>query len=270
MKVGFIGMGNMGRLLVTALVRAGALEPGEVLIWSRTAEKRKRVTEALPGVQAAFGGGDLARRADVLFLCVKPGETAAVLDEIEPYITGDHLLVIINNTLTLAMLEARTPARVAKVIPSVVQTVGRGASLLVFGERCTHRDRALLVRMMETISRPYVIPEEAVRTASDLTSCGPAFLSFVFQALADTARAKAPALSREDVAAMVRETARATCELMEQTGYTFADIIDRVSTPGGVTAAGIAAMRTRLDGLWDEVLAATAEHEAAKRRGLLL
>jgi len=269
-KFGFIGMGNMGRLLVTALVRAGALEPGEVLIWSRTAEKRDRVAAALPGVQAAFGGRDLARRADVIFLCVKPRETAAVLEEIGPYITGDHLLVIINNTLTLAQMEARTPARVAKVIPSVVHTVGCGASLLAFGRRCTHTDRALLVRLMQAVSRPYVLPEEAVRTASDLTSCGPAFLSLVFQALAEAARERAPGLSREAAAAMVRETARATCELMEQMGYAFEDVIDRVSTPGGVTAAGIEVLRARLAGLWDEVLAATAAHEAEKRAQLEL
>ncbi len=270
MKVGFVGMGNMGRLLVTALVRAGALAPEEVLICSRTAAKRNQVTTALPGVQAAFGCGDLARRAEVIFHCVKPGETAAVLEEIGPYITAGHLLVIINNTLTLSMVEARTPARVAKVIPSVVHAAGRGASLVVFGGRCTHTDRALLMRLLEAISRPYVIPEEAARTASDLTSCGPAFLSFVFQSLAEAACAQAPALSREAAAAMVRETVAATCALMEQTGYTFGDVIERVSTPGGVTAAGIEVLRERSDGLWAAVLRATAGHEAAKRAQLEL
>ncbi|MBP2017983.1 competence protein ComER [Symbiobacterium terraclitae] len=268
MRVGFIGMGNMGRLLVTALVRAGALRPDEVIIHSRTAEKRRRVAESLPGVQQAYSGTDLVRRCDAVFLCVKPGDTGAVLAEIAPYITRDHLLVVINNTVTLAMLEERTPARVAKVIPSVVQTVARGASLLIFGERCTHGDRALLVRLMGAISRPHVIAEADVRAASDLTSCGPAFLSCAFQALAEAACRRAPGLPREVAEAMVRETARATCELMEQTGYSFADTMQRVSTPGGVTAAGLAAMRERVGGLWDQVLAATAAHEAVKREQL--
>ncbi|BAD39120.1 NAD(P)-binding domain-containing protein [Symbiobacterium thermophilum] len=270
MAIGFIGMGNMGRLLVTALVRAGALQPDEVLIYSRSPEKRRRVTAALPGVQEAYGGGDLARRAGVVFLCVKPPETAGVLEEIGPYITADHLLVTINNTVTLAMLEARTPARAAKVIPSVVHAVRRGVSLLVFGGRCTHRDRALLMRLMGAVSRPFVVPEEAVRTASDLTACGPAFLSLVLHAMAEAARGKAPALSREAVMAMVRETARATCELMEQTGYDFADVAARVATPGGVAAAGVDALHPRLDGFWEAVLAATAAHEAAKRAQLVL
>jgi len=261
-------MGNVGRLLVTTLVRAEALRPDEVIIHSRTAEKRRRVAAAVPGVQQAYSNADLVRRCDAVFLCVKPGDTGAVLAEIKPYITHDHLLVIINNTLTLAMLEERTPARVAKVIPSVVQTVGRGASLVVFGERCTHGDRALLMRLMGAVSRPHVIPEEQVRAASDLTACGPAFLSRAFQALADAARRRTPGLSREAAEAMVRETARATCELMEQTGYSFSDVIDRVSTPGGVAAAGVTAMREHFDGLWDQVLAATAAHEEAKRERL--
>ncbi|WP_273380786.1 NAD(P)-binding domain-containing protein [Symbiobacterium thermophilum] len=270
MAIGFIGMGNMGRLLVTALVRAGALQPDEVLIYSRSPEKRRRVTAALPGVQEAYGGGDLARRAGVVFLCVKPPETAGVLEEIGPYITADHLLVTINNTVTLAMLEARTPARAAKAIPSVVHAVGRGISLLAFGGRCTPGDRALLMRLMGAVSRPLVLPEEAMRAASDLTACGPAFLSLVLHALAEAARASAPSLSREDALTMVRETARATCELMEQAGYDFADVAARAATPGGVAAAGADALQARLEGFWEAVLAATAAREAAARAQLAL
>jgi len=268
MRVGFIGMGNMGRLLVTALVRAGALRPDEVVIHSRTLEKRRRVAEALPGVQQAYSNGDLVRRCDAVFLCVKAGDTGAVLAEIAPYITRNHLLVAINNTVTVAMLEERTPARVAKVIPSVVHAVGRGASLLVFGERCTHDDRALLVRLMSAVSTPHVVAEEDVRAASDLTACGPAFVSYALHALALAACSRAPGLSRAAAEVMVRETARATCELMEQHGYTFADVVDRVSTPGGVAAAGVEALRPLFARLWEEVLGATAAHEEVQRSRL--
>ena len=265
MSVGFVGMGNMGQMLVTALVRAGALPPEEAVISNRSPEKRRRVAEALPGVQQAFGNGDLARRCRTIFLCVKPGETRAVLNDMGPYITDGHLLVLINNTISIAMLEERTAARIAKVIPSVVQTVGKGASLLMFGERCTHEDKALLVRLMSAISQPHLIAESQARIASDLTSCGPAFISYAFRALSEAARRAAPGLSRAEADAMIRETAKATCELMERTGYTFDDIIARVSTPGGVTADGIKVMDELFHGLWEQVLETTVAREDGKR-----
>jgi competence protein ComER len=264
-SVGFIGMGNMGQMLVTALARSGVLQPGELVISNRSPEKLELVASRVPGIEKAFTNRELARRCETIFLCIKPGETKTVLDEIGPYITPDHLLIIINNTLDIAMIEQRTRCRAAKAIPSVVQTVRRGASLLMFGSRCTHDDRALLMRLFEAISQPYVIEESQARVASDLTSCGPAFLSYTFRALAEAARHYQPDLSRDMVDAMIRETAKATCDLLEQTGCTFDDVIAQVSTPGGVTADGIAVMDEFFNGLWEQVIETTICKENAKR-----
>lgn len=265
MSVGFIGMGNMGQMLVAALARSGALRPGEIVISSRSPAKLSQAADRVPGLQVAYTNREVARRCQTLFLCVKPGETQAVLDEIGPYISGEHLLVIINNTLLISMIERRLPARVAKVIPSVVQKIGKGASLLAFGSRCTPEDHALLMRLMNAISQPYVITEEQARVASDLTSCGPAFMAYICRAMAEAARHYQPDLAPEVVEAMIRETARATCELMEQTGFTFDDVIARVSTPGGVTADGIAVLDELLSGVWEQVIETTIRKENFKR-----
>lgn len=265
MNVGFVGMGNMGQMLVTALARAGVLPPGEMIISNRSPEKLEQVATRVPGVEKAFSNAALARRCETIFLCVKPGETKEVLDEIGPYITPAHLVITINNTIDIPMIEGRVRARVAKVIPSLVQSVGRGASLLMFGDRCTHVDRELLVRLFEPISRPFVIEESQARVASDLTSCGPAFLSYAFRALAEAARHYQPGLPRDVVDAMIRETAKATCELLEQTGYSFDDVIAKVSTPGGVTADGIKVMDELFNGVWEQVIETTIRKENAKR-----
>lgn len=265
MSVGFIGMGNMGQMLVAAFAQSGVLLPSEIVISNRAPEKLEQVVGRVPGIEKAFTNRELVRRCETVFLCIKPGETQAVLDEIGPYITPSHLLVTINNTIEIPTIERRTRGRVAKVIPSVVQTVGRGGSLVMFGERCTPGDRAFVVRIFDSISHPYVIEESQARVASDLTSCGPAFLSYAFRALAEAARHYEPGLSRETVDSMIRVTARATCELMEQTGYTFDDIIARVSTPGGVTADGIKVMDELFNGVWEQVIETTIHKENAKR-----
>lgn len=265
MSVGFIGMGNMGQMLVTALARAGVLPPGDIVISNRSPEKLDLVASQVPGVAKAVTNAALARRCETIFLCVKPPDTKDVLDEIGPYISPAHLLITINNTVEISMIERRVRGRVAKVIPSVVQTVGRGASLHMFGQRCTPDDRALLMHLFEPISRPFVIAESQARVASDLTSCGPAFLSYAFRALAEAARHCQPDLSREVVDAMIRETAKATCDLLEQTGCNFDDIIARVSTPGGITADGITVMDELFNGLWEQVIETTVRKETAKR-----
>ncbi len=265
MSVGFIGMGNMGQMLVTALARSGVLPPDEIVVSSRSSAKLDHVASAVPRVVKAFTNRELIRQCDLFFLCVKPGETRDVLDDVGPYITPKHLLITINNTVMIPMLEERTRARVAKVIPSVVQRVNSGCSLLVFGSRCTPEDHDTLTRLMGAVSRPYTINESQARVASDLTSCGPAFLSYTFRALAEAARHYQPDLCRETVDSMIRETVRATCDLMDQNGFSFDDIIGRVSTPGGVTADGIRIMDELMGGLWEQVIETTICKENLKR-----
>lgn len=270
MKVGFVGMGNMGQMLVTAVAGTRLLRPGEILASNRSKERLRRITHLLPEIRASCSNGEMAQECSVLFLCVKPGETRAVLEEISPYITADHLLVTITNTVEIAALERATPARVAKVIPSVVHWVGDGVSLLMFGSRCTEGDREFLTRLMGGFSQPRVISESEARVASDLTSCGPAFLCYAFRALAQAAHRYAPELSQGRVDEMVRLTARATCRLLEEQRLSFDDVIDRVSTPGGVTADGIRVLDEQMAGVWEQVIETTVQKEEAKKARLEL
>lgn len=270
MNVGFIGMGNMGHMLVTAFARSGILGPGELCASNRSPEKLRRIAAALPDTHIAHSNLELAKRCQVAFLCVKPGETRAVLEEIAPYITPDHLLVAITNTIDIAVLETATKARVAKVIPSIVQAVAEGCSLLMFGSRCTAGDKDLLTRLMGAISQPVVISESQARVASDLTSCGPAFLSYAFRTLAQAARRYQGDLPAETIDAMIRRTATATCRLIEDQGLSFDDVIARVSTPGGITADGIKVLEEQMAGVWEQVIETTIVKEEAKRAKVVL
>jgi competence protein ComER len=269
-NVGFIGMGNMGQMLVTALARSAVLLPGDIFVSNRSQEKLTRIAAAVPGLQVAYSNRELAQRCHVIFLCVKPGETRTVLDEATPYITPEHLLVAITNTIDIPVLENAVRARIAKVIPSVVNGIGEGVSLLMFGDRATLRDRELLHRLLGAISHPCVIQEGQARVASDLTSCGPAFLSYVFRALAQAARRYQPDLPAETVDHIIRTTVAATCRLVEQSGLSFDDVIARVSTPGGVTADGIKVLDEQLTGVWEQVIETTIIKEEAKKAKVTL
>lgn len=264
MNLGFVGMGNMGQMLVKALTGSGALDPVAVCVSNRSPEKLDQIATLVPGIQTVRNA-ELARRCQTIFLCIKPGETPEVLREMGPYITPDHLLITITNTLEIPVLERAVPARVAKVIPSIVQTVGKGVSLLMFGERCITADRTLLVGLFSSISRPYVIQESQARVASDLTSCGPAFLAYMLSALMQAARRYEPGLPAETVHAMIHHTVGATVTLMERMGYSFDDVIARVSTPGGITADGIKELDKHMAGVWERVVETTLIKEEQKK-----
>lgn len=269
MDVGFIGTGSMGSLLIRSLVRYGGVRPGAVWAANRTPARLEHLADEVPGIHPA-PARQVVRCCPVVFLCVKPGETAAALDEIGADLTPEHLLVILSNMFPLEAVEARTPARVAKVIPSLAHQVGGGVALIMYGARVRPADRAFLERLIATIARPLVIREHQGRTAADITSCGPAFLACVLEAMARAAAEVEPDLPLPVAEALVRETALATARLLAEDGMTTGEVIDRISVPGGITAEGVRVLAGRLPAVWEAVFRTTRAVEEDKRRRLRL
>ncbi len=80
LKSGFIGLGAMGAPMARNLARAGLLET----VWNRTPDKAEQLAAEL-GIDAAETPADLARRCDVIQLCVSAdGDVLEVIDALLP------------------------------------------------------------------------------------------------------------------------------------------------------------------------------------------
>ena len=76
-RVGFIGLGIMGRGMAHNLLRAGV----ELCVWNRTASRMDGLVEA--GAKAASSPADVAAQCDIIFICVSdtPDVEAVILGE---------------------------------------------------------------------------------------------------------------------------------------------------------------------------------------------
>ncbi len=76
-RIGFIGLGIMGRGMAHNLLRAGR----DLVVWNRTASRMAPLVAA--GATAATGPADLARRCDIILICVSdtPDVEAVILGE---------------------------------------------------------------------------------------------------------------------------------------------------------------------------------------------
>ncbi len=258
MKIGFIGAGSMGSLLVGAFVRTGAMRPEEIVVSSRTQAKLSALASQYPGLHIAASNREAAIGADYLFLCVKPLDFRSVLDEISPVLTADQIVVSITSPVKISSLEELAPSKVAKIIPSVVNAVGSGASLVMWGTRLTAEDQHALWELFSSISRPILVPEEEVRVASDLSSCGPAFMAFLLEQFIDAAVLNA-GMERETATALACEMMLGTARLMLELPCSPAELQARVSVPGGITAAALESLRKSTRGAFTQVLYTTHE-----------
>lgn len=259
MAIGFIGTGRMGAMLVRALL--GAAHPVEEEIWASNRTPAKLADLSVLFARLRTGTSvEVARHCRTLFLCVRPEDTVAALEQIRSALTPAHLLIPITNVIDLTQLGAAVPCRTAKVIPSYAQFVRGGVSLLIPGPRCRPKEMAYLRNLLDRISRTYEVTEEQSRAATNVVSCGPAFLARFCSEWAAAAHEMPPGLPLADCEMMVWETVRAAADL-PRAGIAVREILDEVSTPGGMTYEGLQAMDAVLPAMWRDAMRRMSERE---------
>jgi competence protein ComER len=256
MIAGFIGTGSMGSILIEAFIQSGALNPKQIIASNRTPEKVEQLAKLYPGLERAHSNIDVVRKSDLIFLCVKPGEYKKVIDEIQLAVLPAQIVVSITSVVAISHLEQLLPAKISKVIPSITNYVLSGAALCMYGSRIEHEDQVLLEHLLAHISSPIRISEEHTRICSDLSSCGPAFFSYLIQCFIDAA-VEETGIPYAEARLLASEMVLGTGKLLTTGGFTPAALQQRVCVPGGVTAEGISVLQSELQGVFNHVVQAT-------------
>ena len=256
MRIGFIGTGSMGSMLIRAFIQSTNSSGLQVVACNRSPEKLSQIVARFPQVEAVESAVETVERSDIVFLCVKPGDAPAVIQEIAPHARPEQYFVSINSAVSVASMEAVLPCRIVKVIPSITQVALSGVMLVMYGERLTLEERHELESVLEKISKPTVVDEVDLRVCSDLSSCGPAFLALLLQEVA-MAAVRQGGIPRDLADSLVKDMTYGVGKLLTEEGFDFQDIIRRVSVPGGITAEGIKVLQPSMSGIFDQLLVTT-------------
>lgn len=262
-QIGIIGTGSMGGMLIRSFLRGGAATPQNLCAANRTPEARIAIA-AETGIQGTDDNRTLVKNSDIILLCVRQPDVVPVMEEVKDLLTEDKLLISVASDVPLSTLEALTPARVVRVIPSVTSEQLKGVSLIVFSERTTQADREQVISLFGAIGTPVIISEPDIEPYTTLTSCAPGFFAAMVREFAASA-ARMTGVPADEAEALARETFIGTAALLEIPGTECADIISRVATPGGITEVGVKVLSRDFPAVCDELFAATERKHASFR-----
>jgi pyrroline-5-carboxylate reductase len=240
MVVGLIGAGNMAGALARGWSSHEA-GPDQVAVSDVDTSRAKALAEAIGGRQAK-SNKDLAEQADVVVLAMKPGSLVPVAQEIRATVADRGLPVvsILGATTTATIEEAFGPGTpVLRFMPNVAAEVGHGTFCHVAGQHLDSRAEQDLLDLFGLLGELVPVEEHLMEAATALSGCGPAFFALVVEALTDAGVREglpAPTAERLAVATML-----GTAELLRERGNPVA-VRRAVTSPGGVTAAGVAAL----------------------------
>lgn len=224
MVVGFVGSGNMA----AAIARGWAGEFEAMLFSDSGSGRARQLAEELGG--EAVSNGEIASRADLVVLAVKPG----MLDEVAPELGEAREVVSVLAVVPLERLQAAFPGAeyVLRVMPNVGVEVRQG--VLCIAGSASAEARAKL----DLLGHVVEIPDGDFDEATAIMGCAPAYVALAVEALADAGAAAGldPELARE----LVVETTAGTAELLRR--HHPADVRKAVTSPGGSTEAGLEAL----------------------------
>lgn len=224
MVIGFCGSGSMA----AAMARGLNGQVDGLLFTDGGSGRAVELANELGG-EAVASNGELAERADVVVLAVKPAKLGAAAAELG----GAKVVVSLLGATRLEALRETFPGTdVVRVMPNLGVEVRKGV-LCVAGEPDTE-----VRRVLEGLGRVFDLPDSQFDAATAVMGCAPAYLALAVEAIADAGAADG--LDAELARELVVETAAGTAELLRT--HRPADLRKAVASPGGSTEAGLEAL----------------------------
>ena len=232
----------MGTALIQGAIRAGVVAAGDVTGCDPHGKSRETFANAT-AARVTADVAELAAACEVILLCTKPLDVAVALADAAKMAAGEPRLVIsIAAGVTLSALEdaASENFRIIRAMPNTPALVGHGAAGYCLGTRATAADAKTAQSLLGAVGLAVEVPERLMDAVTGLSGSGPAYIYVVIDALADGGvRAGIP---RADAVRLAAQTVLGAAAMVLETGEHPAVLKDMVTSPGGTTIAGLAAL----------------------------
>jgi pyrroline-5-carboxylate reductase len=236
MTVAIIGAGVMGETLLSGLIRAGR-RTEDLLVGEKRRERAVELEERY-GV-AVVSNTDAAQKADTVVLVVKPQDMGDLLAELSAVIRPGQLVVSLAADITTAFIETRLPEGVAvvRVMPNTPALVDEGMAAISRGSHCDESHLAEAESLMASTGRVIQVPERQQDAVTAISGSGPAYLFFVVESMIEAGVHLG--LPRSTASELVVQTVVGSAKLLRETGEHPTVLRERVTSPGGTTAAAL-------------------------------
>jgi pyrroline-5-carboxylate reductase len=240
-NLAFLGAGNMA----TALLRGAIRNSGVAKQHCGATDVRREAVDALAaelGIQAFPDNASATAWADVVVVCVKPQVIASVLAEIAGALKPETLLISIVAGVTINRLASAlgNHARIVRAMPNTPALVGAGATALAKGPGVSEDDLALALRLFGGTGLTVQVDERLIDGVTGLSGSGPAYGFVAIEALADAGVREG--LARDVALKLAAQTLLGAAKMVLETGMHPGALKDMVTSPGGTTIAGLAAL----------------------------
>ena len=275
MKIGVIGYGNMGSMIVNNILKLNLLlDDEELIVSNRHLNKFESLIEEYPeeNLNITSDNEEVAKQCDKILISVETPQFKEVLDEITPFINEKTHIIYTCAGLSFNHIKQFFDGKLTLVIPTLASTVTsnnaisslsrrKGVTLIKHNSKVELQERLFVEDLfnefsyVKKIDDPIYFNEEEnnlhpkdneLEISTIISSCGPAFVAVMIEKFAQCCF-ELSNISKEEAEDMILKTVIGTSMLKEDQSLSNADIINKVATKKGITQEGVNLLDKKLN-----------------------
>lgn len=238
MKIAFIGGGNMGEAMLSAILGCNLALPRDIFVSDPISERRKFLGRRYE-VQTFADNWLAAEEADVVVLAIKPQHLAGMMPGLAGKLKHSQLVLSIIAGATIKTLHnGLKHNRIVRVMPNTPAQIGEGMSVWTATPEVTKRQRGWASSILGAIGKEvYVDDEKYLDMATAVSGSGPAYFFLFVEALVEAGvKIGLPANVAQE---LVLQTMLGSGHLIQKSGKPPAELREMVTSKGGTTATAL-------------------------------
>src|SRR5690349_5634244 len=230
------GGGKIGEALLSGWLR-GQYTPDDVVVVEKHAERAEYLTSTY-GVKTV-DVAEAAAAARTILIAVKPQDIEALLEQMHPIVTPDHLVVSVAAGVPTTTFERGLAdgVPVVRCMPNTPALVDQAMTAVAAGQHAAEKDLDVAEQLLAAVGRVVRVPEYQLDAVTALSGSGPAYFFYLVEAMIDAGILLG--LPRALAADLIVQTAIGSAIMLRDSGQHPVQLREAVTSPGGTTIMAI-------------------------------
>ncbi|WP_392558433.1 pyrroline-5-carboxylate reductase [Orbus mooreae] len=240
-NIGIIGVGHLGSALLQGLLKSKQTQPANIFISGGSSGKAQKLAAQLH-CNFCTNNKELIEKSDVIILAVIPRILPTILDEIAKDFTENKIIISVAASFSLAQIYEHIPQHISviRAIPNIPSEVCQGMTAISVAAQVTDEQLTTVKQLFLAIGQIAIVEEKKLEISSTVAGCSPAYVALFIEALADAG--VIGGLSRDEAYLLSKQAVLGAASVLLEQNMLPAELKDRVSSPGGTTIRGVAAL----------------------------